>query len=122
MSEEARSSADTMTDGFADLVCADPLLLRAEFDALIAASWDSEPPTPPTGTRTLVGVVDPDWQPGEAPLGTSVRLDHARVRCESTSKATNGRLRHEADASQSSWDPSMQDGSHDGVRGSAGSG
>ena len=69
MSEEARSSADTMTDGFADLVCADPLLLRAEFDALIAASWDSEPPTPPTGTRTLVGVVDPDWQPGEAPLG-----------------------------------------------------
>ena len=52
----------TLTDGFADLVCADPLLLHAEFDALIAASWDSEPPTPPTGTRTLVGVVDPNHQ------------------------------------------------------------
>jgi hypothetical protein len=66
MSEAARS-AGTITDGFADLVCADPLLLRAEFDALIAASWDSEPPTPPTGTRTLVGVVDPDRHSG-APL------------------------------------------------------
>ena len=51
---------DTMSIAFIDLVCADPLLLRAEFDALVAASWGSEPPTPPTSTRTLVGVVDPD--------------------------------------------------------------
>jgi hypothetical protein len=62
MSEAARGT-DTMTDGFADLICADPLLLRAEFEGLIAASWDSEPPTPPTGTRTLVGVVDPGQRP-----------------------------------------------------------
>jgi len=31
---------------FADLICADPQLLRAEFDALISASF-SEPPAPP---------------------------------------------------------------------------
>ncbi len=52
--------ADTPTDSFVDLVCADPLLLRAEFDALVAASWHSEPPAPPTSTRTLVGLIDPD--------------------------------------------------------------
>jgi len=51
---------DTLQDDFADLVCADPLLLRAEFDALVAAFWEDDPPTPPTSTRTLVGVVDPD--------------------------------------------------------------
>ena len=51
---------DTLTDGFVDLVCSDPLLLRAEFDALVADSWDCEPPAPPTSTRTLVGVLDPD--------------------------------------------------------------
>ncbi len=66
MFDSARGT-DTLTDDFVDLVCADPLLLRAEFDALVAASWDSEPPTPPTSTRTLVGVVDPDrrrrWYP-----------------------------------------------------------
>lgn len=50
----------TLTDEFVDLVCSDPLLLRAEFDALVADSWDSEPPDPPTSTRTLVGVVEPD--------------------------------------------------------------
>ena len=31
---------------FADLICADPQWLRAEFDALISASF-SEPPAPP---------------------------------------------------------------------------
>ncbi|WP_433304033.1 hypothetical protein ACQP2F_13735 [Actinoplanes sp. CA-030573] len=38
-------------DAFIDLVCQDEGLLRAEFDALIAASWqtppDSPPPAPP---------------------------------------------------------------------------
>jgi hypothetical protein len=62
MSDATRGAA-TLTDDFVDLVCSDPSLLRAEFDALIAASWCSEPPTPPTGTRTLVGVVDPDRRP-----------------------------------------------------------
>jgi hypothetical protein len=62
----------TLTDDFVDLVCADPSLLRAEFDALVAASWDSEPPTPPTGTRTLVGVVDPDRPPHRFRLAVEV--------------------------------------------------
>jgi hypothetical protein len=30
---------------FLDLICADEELLRAEFDALIAAGWPIEPPT-----------------------------------------------------------------------------
>ena len=51
----------TQTDDFVDLICADPLLLRAEFDALVAASWDSEPPPPVACTR--VGVVDPAHVP-----------------------------------------------------------
>jgi len=53
----------TQTDDFVDLVCADPSLLRAQFDALIHASWDSEPPTPPPSMRTLVGLVEPDRDP-----------------------------------------------------------
>lgn len=69
---DAARGADTLVDGFVDLVCADPLLLRAEFDALIAASWDGEPPTPPTGTRTLVGVVDPDRRPRSSRLAISM--------------------------------------------------
>jgi hypothetical protein len=109
MSEAARS-ADTMTDAFADLVCADPLLLRAEFDALIAASWDSEPPTPPTGARTLVGVLDPGPPPGRG----HVARDHAGRPCAWTSGPMSGRLRAEAEVS-TAWDPSNPDGSHDAV-------
>jgi hypothetical protein len=30
---------------FLDLICADEELLRAEFDAIIAAGWPTEPPT-----------------------------------------------------------------------------
>jgi len=59
MFDSARGT-ESLTDDFVDLVCADPQLLRAEFDALVAVSWDSEPPAPPTSIRTLVGVVDPD--------------------------------------------------------------
>jgi hypothetical protein len=55
---DAAPDVATLTDEFVDLVCADPLLLRAEFDALVAASFDSEPPAPMA--RTLVGVLDPD--------------------------------------------------------------
>ncbi|MEV6904824.1 hypothetical protein [Amycolatopsis sp. NPDC051372] len=35
-----------MTSGFADLVCADPAWLRAEFDAIMTASFDVLPPYP----------------------------------------------------------------------------
>ena len=36
---------------FVDLVCADDELMRAEFDALIAASWPTPPPVPPVPPR-----------------------------------------------------------------------
>jgi hypothetical protein len=48
---------------FLDLVCRDENLLRAEFDAIIAAEWPGEPPglvprtpwRPPRGARRPVG-------------------------------------------------------------------
>jgi hypothetical protein len=36
---------------FVDLVCADDELMRAEFDALIAASWPTPPAVPPVPPR-----------------------------------------------------------------------
>ena len=33
-----------MQEAFADLVCADPDLIRAEFDAIIEANWGSADP------------------------------------------------------------------------------
>jgi hypothetical protein len=36
---------------FVDLVCADDELMRAEFDALIAASWPTPPAVPPVRPR-----------------------------------------------------------------------
>jgi len=36
---------------FVDLVCADDELMRAEFDALIAASWPTPPAEPPVPPR-----------------------------------------------------------------------
>jgi hypothetical protein len=52
----------SLDDQFLDLVCADEELLRAEFEAIIAAEWPIPPaappprhpariPPPPTGTR-----------------------------------------------------------------------
>jgi hypothetical protein len=38
--------AATADQGFADLVLADPDLLRAEFDALIRANWGPSRPPP----------------------------------------------------------------------------
>jgi hypothetical protein len=37
----------TVDEVFLDLVANDDDLVRAEFDALIAASWDAPPPPPP---------------------------------------------------------------------------
>jgi hypothetical protein len=37
----------SLDEAFLDLVTADDDLVRAEFDALIAASWDAPPPPPP---------------------------------------------------------------------------
>jgi len=65
---DAAPGVATLTDEFVEVVCADPLLLRAEFDALVAASWDCVPRPPPRSTRTLVGVVDPGGDPRRIPL------------------------------------------------------
>lgn len=37
----------TVDDAFLDLIYGDEEFLRAEFDALISASWDPPPPRPP---------------------------------------------------------------------------
>lgn len=56
----------------ADLICADPDLLQAEFDAIISAGWDND--APPDGPR----------RPGRPPAPRPVwprppaRADHAR--------------------------------------------
>jgi hypothetical protein len=54
---------------FADIVCADPDLLRQEFDALIAASYArppaSRPPAPP-GTAPRHGRPQPPAGPGSS--------------------------------------------------------
>jgi hypothetical protein len=39
--------AGTIDDAFLDIICHDEELLRAEFEALVAASWDDPPPPPP---------------------------------------------------------------------------
>lgn len=43
----APAPAGTIDDAFLDIICHDEELLRAEFDALVAASWDEPPPPPP---------------------------------------------------------------------------
>lgn len=50
--------------GFADLVCADPELVDAEFEALVRANWD-EPPSVP----------DVPPSPMPAPHGTGPDVD-----------------------------------------------
>ena len=48
----APASTGTIDDAFLDIICHDEELLRAEFDALVAASWDEPPsPPPPAGPR-----------------------------------------------------------------------
>jgi len=62
-------------DAFLDLVCQDDELLRAEFDALIAASWHTPPPPPPAPSDPARR--PPGWPPappGEPrPLRQTVR-------------------------------------------------
>jgi len=42
-------STRTVDEQFLDLICSDEDLLRAEFDAIIAAEWPSPPTTPRRG-------------------------------------------------------------------------
>jgi hypothetical protein len=58
---------------FVDLVCADEELVRAEFDAIVAAGWLAEPPAdrgidcrrerPPAGSRRAAVLDDWLWRP-----------------------------------------------------------
>lgn len=51
MPQVTRTDGSTATPGtdeqFLELICADEDLLRAEFDAIIAAEWPSPPPAQP---------------------------------------------------------------------------
>lgn len=47
MSTRSASTMPTAREAFLDLILRDEQLLRAEFDALIAASWNPPPPSPP---------------------------------------------------------------------------
>ena len=40
-------AGSAVRDAFVDLICQDDDLVRAEFDALVAASWDTPPGPPP---------------------------------------------------------------------------
>ena len=56
-----------VTSGFAELVCADPAWLRAEFDAIMTANFGVLPPPPP---RLRPGSGGPR-RPGRAPRTTA---------------------------------------------------
>ena len=72
--QTAGPATNTATLQFAELVCGDPALLRAEFDELIAASWDGPPPRWPFGPRR-----SPPHRP--CPLPDPARHNTASVRC-----------------------------------------
>jgi hypothetical protein len=55
-------------DAFLDLVLSDDDLMRAEFDALVAATWDAPPPPPPA--RPAPGDRPPAWPSSPAPAPT----------------------------------------------------
>lgn len=74
--DEAGATAAPPDDEFIELVCQDEELLRAEFDALIAASWltptPSPPPAPPRPTPPdrhvpPVGAEEPPRLEGSVP-------------------------------------------------------
>jgi len=76
-------------DAFVDLVCQDDDLVRAEFDAIVAAAWP-EPPAPPPppappgpGDRPAAEPGPPGWrEPGVryVKLPKPRRLRHGRQR------------------------------------------
>ncbi len=45
------NSSEALDSAFIDLICQDEDLVRAEFDALVAASWRLPPPEPPAVPR-----------------------------------------------------------------------
>jgi len=88
MNREVTSTpaAEAKQDAFIDLICQDDDLLRAEFDALIAASWDPPPAAPPPAPprRPPPGAGPPAAafiDPGRPYVGgTPTRWHHRRQR------------------------------------------
>jgi hypothetical protein len=67
----AAAAGTAVRDAFVDLICQDDDLVRAEFDALVAASWHTPPgPPPPAPPRRP--------PPGAAPPATPV-VDGGRL-------------------------------------------
>jgi hypothetical protein len=61
-------AAEQTIGDFADLVCADDELLRAAFDAIVAAEWPAPPGVP--RQRGQAGRPDRRWQPSPSRSGT----------------------------------------------------
>jgi hypothetical protein len=66
---------------FIDLLCQDDDLVRAEFDALVAASWHLPPPLPPAAPRPADQPPSRSWPAareapptaGRRPIGAGLR-------------------------------------------------
>jgi hypothetical protein len=54
-------------EAFIELVCGDPDLVRAEFDALIGASFDDPPPPPAPPAPSAARPAPSHRQPGPSP-------------------------------------------------------
>ena len=80
---------------FAEMICADPQWLRAEFDALIMAGFGAppawpHPPAPPQvpGGRTPANPFPPPWRSTRpAPAARAARQRHRRQRSPPPSHA-----------------------------------
>jgi len=62
-------SSEALESVFIDLICQDDELVRAEFDALVAASWRLPPPEPPAPPR-----------PADQPPGPPAPIPYRLVR------------------------------------------
>jgi hypothetical protein len=80
--------ADPCGDEFVDLICQDDELVRAEFEALVAACWDvapppARPPAPPRPARRPPGwpvVSASDLSPVPPPASPPLRWRWSRQR------------------------------------------
>jgi len=75
--EVEAAAVDEVKERFLALVCADEELLRAEFDAIIAAAWDQPtPPTRPRPTRRRPGPPAPRHRRVSGSAGGSPSQQH----------------------------------------------